>query len=90
MPITIKGVTDSRLGLVSSTMLAFTASMAGTHVQPASRAGSLNPTLDGFTVAFQGQAGTPTSIDGAIGIAVSEFSFSMRGSFTHTSTFVNY
>lgn len=82
MPITIKFSTDDRVGLLASTVSAFTTDLDGTHVQPGSFAGSMNPTLSAFSIELQGQFGASVSRDGAVALTMDAFGAALEGAFT--------
>ncbi len=79
MPITINGTTDARIGLVDTSMSAFTADLDGTHVAPGDVVGSMNPVLGSFVSALEGQFGSSTSVDGQFRVRPDDFTSQLIG-----------
>lgn len=73
MPITINGSTDYRVGVVSTSMAAFTSDFDGTHAAPGNNAGSFNFSIGGFAAALEGQYAASANFDGSISATLSSF-----------------
>lgn len=73
MPITINGVSDSRIGYVRPTLGAFTCGISGTHSAPGDFDGSLVAALDPISVDLDGQFAVTQSVDGDLSPTLGDF-----------------
>ena len=66
MPITLKGSTDTRVGLAPMSLGSISIDFDGTSALPANRDGNITTTVGNPAIALQGQFATPESRDGQI------------------------
>jgi hypothetical protein len=86
MPIRIKGVTDSRVGRIQSTLGALVASMRGTHVAPPNRSGRIVVGLGAVAASLRGQSSVPANRNGRIATNLGTLAASFRGTATPPGT----